>query len=419
MDAAELAKQLDAAGNALKAAALAVSGVTPPDGAITTPAELDTALAKADPGATLILAPTLVYPSALALPKPITFRNAAITAGRASLTSAMPSFRAGVSLLASVSWFGIEARHTNPLTDIVVIAGANCVLDGSRVLGDTVNGAKRGIAGNAPNVTVVRCYVDDIKGQTTDPDTQAFCAWDSPGPFLIDDNFLCAGSETILFGGADPSSPANVPANIVVTNNTITKQPGMLKVKNLVEFKNARTYRVENNDLSHCWGPEQGGYAIMITPRNQDGTAPYSEVRNGTIRNNRIAHVGAVLSLLGSDNLQPSGNLDGLVFSGNVCTDVDHVAYNGNDKLYLAQRGPLNVTISGNTVQGPKAGSALYFGEAPNICINFTFQGNTVPPSDYGVMGASCAPGGLNDPHGSAWTTFVQGGTLAGNIEQA
>lgn len=430
----ELAQHLESAGIALQQAAEVVAQMAgtpvppePPIGTVitvTTPAELDAALASAKAGDTILIDPSLRYLSPLDVNVPVTLQNTALVSGRATRASVMPRFADGFNISAPdiVHVLGIEIMKLDPLTDIVTMTSGGCVLDGCRIVGDPVHGAKRGIAGNAPNVTVINCYVDDCFGPMPGNDTQAFCAWDSPGPFLIENNYLCGGAETVLFGGADPSSAANVPANIVVRGNTITKNPAWRDkaiIKNLVEFKNARTYLVEDNDLSNCWGGEQGGYAFMITPRNQDGSAPYSEVRNGIIRNNRVARVGAVLSLLGSDNINPSGALDGLVFEDNDCTDVDHTAYNGNDKIFLVQRGPLNVTIDGNTVNGAKAGSALYFGEAPNVCVNFNFQSNTVPPSDYGIMGASCAPDTtLNNAHGSAWTTYVTSGTVSGNVAQ-
>ncbi len=431
----ELAQHLDAAGVALQQAAEVVEQIAgtpvppePPIGTVitvTTPAELDAALAAANAGDVIRVDPSLRYLSPLAITATgVTVQNLAVVSGRATRAALMPRFADGLHLAGDdVHVRGIEIMKIDPSTDIVTGGGANCVLDGCRMLGDPIHGAKRGVAGNAPNFTLINSYVDDCFGPMPGNDTQAFCAWDSPGPFLIENNYLCGGAETVLFGGADPSSAANVPSNIVVRGNTITKNPAWRDkaiIKNLVEFKNARTYLVEDNDLSNCWGGEQGGYAFMITPRNQDGSAPYSEVKDGIIRNNRVSHVGAVLSLLGSDNIHPSGPLDGLVFEDNDCVDVDHVAYNGNDKVFLAQRGPLNVTIDGNKVAGPKTGSALYFGEAPNACVNFNFQSNTVPPSEYGVMGASCAPDTtLNNAHGSAWTTYVTSGTISGNVATA
>ncbi len=429
----QLAEHFETAGIALQQAAEIYAQMAgtptpePPDGTVitvTTPAELDAALASAQAGDIISIDPALRYLTPLTITAHgVMLKNAAMVGGRATRDAIMPRFADGLTVVGTdVHLCGIEIMKIDPLTDIVVLTGANCIMDGCRVLGDPTHGAKRGIAGNAPNVTVTRCYVDDCFGPMPGNDTQAFCAWDSPGPFLIENNYLCGGAETVLFGGADPSSAANVPSNIVVRGNTITKNPAWRDkaiIKNLIEFKNARTYLVEDNDLSSCWGGEQGGYAFMITPRNQDGSALYSEVRDGTIRNNRVSHVGAVLSLLGSDNIHPSGPLDGLVFEDNECTDVDHGAYNGNDKVFLVQRGPLNVTIAGNRVAGPKAGSALYFGEAPNACVQFTFQSNTVPPSEYGIMGASCAPDTtLNNAHGSAWTTYVVSGTVSGNVAQ-
>ncbi len=387
---------------------------------VTTPTELDAALGSAQAGTIILIDPALRYLTPLTVSVSVTLQNLHLVPGRATRTSILPRFADGLTVAgANVHLAGIEILKIDPLTDIVVLTGGGCLLDGCRVLGDPTHGAKRGIAGNAPNVTVVRCYVDDCFGTYPGNDTQAFAAWNSPGPFLLQDNFLCGGSETILFGGADPSSQANIPSDITIRGNTITKnqawQTQNIGVKNLIEFKNARRYTVVDNDISYCWGGHgQDGYVFELTPRNQDGGAPYSEVFDGVIENNRIAHAAAFMAMLGHDSPNVSLPLDGLTVSGNTCTDIDPVKYTGADKLIFVGDGPKDVTISGNTFGASNVGSVVYLDGAPQ-CVGLQITKNTFPPSTYGVMGSSSAPAGVNDEHGSAWTTFVASGTLADN----
>jgi hypothetical protein len=428
MDAAELAKQLDAAGNALKAAALAVTGspIPPTPPGIKTAAELDAALATAKPGDTLLIDPALRYLVPLAINVSVVLCNAVmpLAAMRATLDEAMPSFKDGLTVnAANVHLLGLEVQKIDHLTDIMVINGAGCVLDSCRVLGDPALGAKRGIAGNAPNVTVTRCYVADCFQASPGNDSQAFAAWNSPGPFELTDNYFSGGSETILFGGADPSSAANVPTNITITGNTITKNPAWqsqnIGVKNCIELKNAITVRIEDNDVSYSWGGHgQDGYLLMLTPRNQDGGAPYSIVKDVTITNNRFSHAAAAIGMLGHDSPNTSQSLQQVSITDNDFTDLDPVTWTGTDKMIFVGDGPQQVTITGNLFHGAHIGSVVYLDGSPKaLGLNITV--NTFPPSTYGVMGSGCAPGTINNPNGSAWTTFVQGGTLAGNIEQA
>jgi len=397
---AAIQRQLTAIDVANKNAQALVASLNAPT-AISTPAQLDAALAKATGGETFLLDPSLVYPSPLTLSKGVTLKNAALASGRATLTAKMPSFQAGITCSGSVliALYGLEIKQTNPLTDILVLGAgtdAHRVLDGCRILGDPIKGAKRGIAANVADVTVSRCYVEDCFQASPGNDSQAFAAWDSPGPFTLTDCYFSGGSETVLFGGADPSSAAHIPSNITITGCTITKRAAWqgkpIGVKNVIELKNAKHVLIENCDISLSWGQGQTGYLVMLTPRNQDGTAPYSTVFDVTIRNNRFSSGSAWINMLGSDDLNPSGPLDTLTVSGNTVKDIDPVKYQGSGQLIQSLNGPKNVTYTANTISGQNLNTQLYFDGSPK-CVNFNVTNMTWPTSTYGVFGAGVAPG--------------------------
>ena len=46
----------------------------------------------------------------------------------------------------------------------------------------------------------------------------------------------------------------------------------------------------DGNVLEHNWGDAQNGFAILFTPRNQGGTAPWSGVQDITFTNNIAPH---------------------------------------------------------------------------------------------------------------------------------
>jgi hypothetical protein len=50
------------------------------------------------------------------------------------------------------------------------------------------------------------------------------------------------------------------------------------QVKNLLELKNARRVRIEQNNFAHNWEEAQSGGAILFTPRNQDGNCRWCVV---------------------------------------------------------------------------------------------------------------------------------------------
>ena len=95
------------------------------------------------------------------------------------------------------------------------------VLDRVYIHGHPTMGARRGVAVNGRNITIRESYISDIK--SVGVDTQAICGWGGAGPFHIENNFLSAGAENILFGGADPVIPNLVPSDITIKRNLFTK----------------------------------------------------------------------------------------------------------------------------------------------------------------------------------------------------
>lgn len=94
-------------------------------------------------------------------------------------------------------------------------------IDRLYIHGDPVRGQKRGISLNARSVTIRNSYISDIK--STAYHAQAIAGWNGPGPFLIENNYLEASGENVLFGGADPAISNLVPSDIVLRRNYVTK----------------------------------------------------------------------------------------------------------------------------------------------------------------------------------------------------
>jgi hypothetical protein len=95
------------------------------------------------------------------------------------------------------------------------------VLSHLYIHGDPLFGQKRGIALNAADVTIRDSYISDCKGVGVD--TQAIAGWNGPGPYVIENNYLEATGENVLFGGADPSIQNLVPENIVFRRNHVSR----------------------------------------------------------------------------------------------------------------------------------------------------------------------------------------------------
>jgi hypothetical protein len=272
-------------------------------------------------------------------------------------------------------------------------------LDGLIIRGDPAQGQKRGIGLNS-GATVVRN--SDIRGiKFEGQDSQAICGWNGPGPYVIENNYLEAAGENVMFGGADPTIRDLVPSDITVRRNYVTKPiewrqaESRWTVKNLFELKNARRVLIESNVFEHNWEAAQSGYAILLKPVNQDGRAPWSDVSDVTFQFNIVRHVASAVNILGTDYQYPSRQLRGLQIRHNLFYDVDASGWGGEGRFLLVGDGPLDVAVDHNTVI--QSGSVLQlYGKKdgrPWVIQNFHFTNNLTLHNEYGIIGDSVGIG--------------------------
>ena len=162
------------------------------------------------------------------------------------------------------------------------------------------------------DVAIVDSYFSDfhcIAGKGTCTDAQAISGGTghSPGgPYKIENNFLEASGQSIMFGGGGGTT---TPADIEIRHNHLFKpliwkpgEPGFVGaytgnpyiVKNNFELKNAQRVLFEDNILENCWGGfTQTGFSIVLMPANQGGHCPSCRVTDVTIRYSKISHVGS------------------------------------------------------------------------------------------------------------------------------
>jgi len=115
----------------------------------------------------------------------------------------------------------IEIGDGSSAQNSLSIVPYSFVLDRLYVYGDPLMGQKRGIAINAKDVTVTNSTIRDIKA--VGQDAQALGAYNGPGPFLIENNYLEASGENFLLGGADPPITGLIPGNVTFRRNYVTK----------------------------------------------------------------------------------------------------------------------------------------------------------------------------------------------------
>ncbi len=284
------------------------------------------------------------------------------------------------------------------------------IVDRVYLHGDGVHGQKRGIALNSASTTITGSYISEIKqdGQ----DSQAICGWNGPGPYVITNNYLEAAAENVLFGGADPSIPDLVPADIVIAGNLLTKQTAWRSqnwvTKNLLELKNARRVRIAGNTLQYNWQGGQAGWAIVFTPRNQDGGCSWCQVDHVTFEQNVVLHVAGGFNILGYDYLHPSQQTNAIVIRNNLIADLDSQNWGGSGYMALVSGQPRDVTFDHNTVISDHGSGILQLDGDP--ILQFTFTNNLAKANAYGIIGTSHAPG--NDSIGA----FLPASTIRMNV---
>jgi hypothetical protein len=220
-------------------------------------------------------------------------------------------------------------------------------------------------------------------------DSQAFYANNGPGPYRIEDNYLEATGENILFGGDSVRIENLVPSDITIRGNDIVK-PVEWKtahrgsVKNSIEFKNARRVIVENNRIDGNWKDAQIGSTILLTPRNQYGDSPWCIVDDVTIRGNVLTNTpdGYAVSILGTDNNHPSQQVRRVVIEGNLFRDARKgvlVTHGVSDALVIRRNTFPAIRYNLITFEGADPS------RNPKVVTPLTLEDNVFRSGEYGI----------------------------------
>lgn len=401
-----------------------------------TPDALRAAMQAAEPGATLLISPSLVYPDALTLTKSVTLKNSAIVDGRMTPDFPCPRFLNGIDTPGdSIALVGLEITHTQAQNTVVQDTGTSNRVDRCRILGDPVKGQRRGIAANGINGVYTRNYIARVfspkLGSWTD--SNGICAWDTPGPVTITDNYVEASSEGIMIGGSDPSGPGRDPSDVTIIGNWVTKDLAWRAlghiVKNGVEFKNCRRFLFEDNDVENVWGGAgQDGAALVLTVHNQEGRNWTATIQDGVIRKNRFRHAAAGIIVLALEDIKesktgvgrvpigevrPSIRMKNVTLDENAFTDINPKVWYPeatSPKLIAISGGPIDFTLKNTLFEAVGFSSAIYFNKGPKA-ENMNVTGCWLPATKYGVFGAGASVNG-------AWALFVASGEFSNNVVQ-
>lgn len=291
--------------------------------------DFQAALQQANPGDTVVLQAGATFRGSFVLPSkpdgaPIVVKSSGDLPHRRVMPSdvgAMPTIVSG-SADAAISGTGAQNWTLDGLRFEANASGLNAVLsfqDAQHITLDRLLfvappdvGQRRFVTFNGQHMTLARSHCAGV-WSFTGQDSQCVAMWDGAGPYTITDNLLEAASENVLVGGADSQSAERMPSDITIAGNLFTKDlawKGKPRgVKNILELKAARNVVIRDNTFERNWSDAQKGTAIVFTVRNQDGTAPWSEVRNVLFERNIVRDTEGVFNILGYDDIQPSGRV--------------------------------------------------------------------------------------------------------------
>lgn len=283
---------------------------------------------------------------------------------------------------------GIEVSVTGTLTGAVVDLSASSqphhiIFDRCYIHG-TANGTqRRGVTMHGAHLAVIDSYVADFKENGAD--SQAIVSWDGTGPLKIVNNYLSAAGENVMFGGADPTKGTIGPSDVEVRGNYFYKPPAWKTtnwtVKNLLELKNCRRCLIEGNVLEHSWPSGQNGTALVLTPRNQDGSCPGCGTQDITYGYNIIIDGYKGIGISGEDDDFTSTRTARVLLHDNDF-QVTGPGYDG--WCFQMVHGAQDVTFNHNTFA--KCGNLGFMENVPKST-GFVFTNNISPVGVDGLLG--------------------------------
>ena len=236
----------------------------------------------------------------------------------------------------------------------------------------------RGFLANAASFVLVNSQVYDFNhnGQ----DTQAVLAYNSPGPFLIANNYLEATGENIMFGGGGvPTIKGVIPSDIMVVRNNLAKlsnwyhepapcggagQTQCYDIKNNFECKSCQRVLVDSNLMSYGVAQGQGECAIV----NIFSGFSANDI---TFSNNLCQHTAQGFALNGYS----AAATQRVMLRNNLFVDVSPTW--GGGRCYSISGPSSNVTIDHNTCIN--TGPAAFLGDSPpSSNVGFSYTNNIV-----------------------------------------
>ena len=348
------------------------------------------------PGASIAVEPG-TYEEVLRLWKPVTiFADTTLPPGRASVESAPVTFRSSATQVIHLVGSDMHVsgiRATSPNIDSMLwnITGERYWLDKCVALGDPTRGQWRGFVANGRVGMISQCFADECWYPKRD--AQGFLAYDGTKHLTVIDSYFGGGAESAMIGGGDPVAYDRVPEDLEFINCHFGKNPKWYElgaqVKNAFEVKNVRGLRLRNC-IGEYAGISQGqsGCPLVLTVRNQYGSAPYSTIEDVLIEECLFRFGGAGINVLGSDNNHLSNVMCNVTLRNVMFQGLNPQALTkGSGRCVQIERAPESFTLDGVTFQGSNLTHGLYvIGSGKTPPKKLVIKNVWFPPVTYPVF---------------------------------
>lgn len=274
------------------------------------------------------------------------------------------------------------------------IAFESCLFEGDRTAGQ-----HRAISLNAADVRISNCTFADF--HEVGRDSQAICGWNGTARILIENCWIEAGAENVLFGGGDSATAELMPRDVTIVGCTFTKNYAWMSlpkppvIKCLFEVKALVNLTVTDCVFEHCWKRDwPTGVAIVIKSANQENTAPWSTCKNIKIENCQIRDVGAVFQIVGQND-GTAGNVStrgqGLTYKNILAYNINQGTFLGTGKGFEILNAPDDLVVDHLTMLGANNCilTASYANSVPRKATGFKFTNSVVHQGAYGLHSPS------------------------------
>src|SRR4030095_7530132 len=322
--------------------------------------------------------------------------------------------------------FGAQRINNDIVVTTVEDLPRDFTVDRCWLQADPAYGGKRGVYADCAGLVIKDAVVKDFFSDSQD--SQAIGCTNGPGPFIVDNCYLSATGENIMFGGACPAIPGLAPTDITVRHCWLHKpeawrstalaasaehagRPGgklrlvrrprragayrtksyNYAVKNLFELKNANHVKVEDCILEGCWSDAQAGFAVQLTVRTcEAGDYSWATVSDVLIQN------CLVISENGINVLGTGGNRSNCgepVYAGTAFNLVVRNCAINASWCFQIMSGAHDILLERNSCDH-NYGGMMSFDSVPEVeeMTNLKVQANRFSYGG-GILGSDAGPG--------------------------